>query len=171
MDIQKLFSDTIKLVVFDWDGTLSNSGAVAYEHGDSHEFPPLFAQVKSLLDTLKSRGYFLAVATSMSNRSLALSLAHHQLTDYFDKTATSSEYFNKPNPEMLIAILDHLGVDYSEAIMVGDTASDIEMAQNAGVKVIAVATGHYELDELEPYDPDALVKDLGVMLNDLLGQA
>jgi phosphoglycolate phosphatase-like HAD superfamily hydrolase len=45
-------------------------------------------------------------------------------------------------------------------ILIGDTANDIEAAKANGIVSVAVATGHYGVDELRPHAPDVLVTSL-----------
>ena len=45
-------------------------------------------------------------------------------------------------------------------LLIGDTANDIEAARANGIVSVAVATGHYGLDELRPHRPDFLLANL-----------
>ena len=45
-------------------------------------------------------------------------------------------------------------------VIVGDTPRDIHAARAFGMRVVAVATGHFTLDELAAHEPDALLADL-----------
>lgn len=44
--------------------------------------------------------------------------------------------------------------------LIGDTANDIQAAKENGMVSIAVATGHYSVDELASHQPDLLLEDL-----------
>jgi len=48
----------------------------------------------------------------------------------------------------------------SETVLVGDTPADIAAARLGGARVVAVATGRFDLSALEPHRPDALLGDL-----------
>jgi phosphoglycolate phosphatase len=54
------------------------------------------------------------------------------------------------------------GRDYAPAdfVIVGDTPRDIHAARAFGMRVVAVATGHFSLDALAAHGPDALLPDL-----------
>jgi len=58
----------------------------------------------------------------------------------------------KPDPEMIYLLLDTLKVDKSNAIMVGDAITDVQMGINAGLKasvgVLTGLTGKVELNRL-----------------------
>ena len=61
----------------------------------------------------------------------------------------------KPNPEMIEEILDTLKIDRSNAIMIGDAVTDVQMGLEAGLKAsIGVLTGlsnENDLYKLTPY--------------------
>ena len=50
--------------------------------------------------------------------------------------------------------------DAESTILIGDTPLDVKAAQDGGAKVIAVATGVHDLDELRAAGPDAALRDL-----------
>lgn len=45
-------------------------------------------------------------------------------------------------------------------VIVGDTPRDVEAARAFGMRCVAVATGHYSVDELAALEPDAVLPDL-----------
>jgi phosphoglycolate phosphatase-like HAD superfamily hydrolase len=47
-----------------------------------------------------------------------------------------------------------------QAVIVGDTQKDIACARAAGSRVVAVCTGRYGRDDLQPHAPDLLLNDL-----------
>ena len=48
-----------------------------------------------------------------------------------------------------------------QAVVIGDTPLDIACARAVGAKVIAVATGMFELEELKAHEPDWAAQNLG----------
>lgn len=123
----------------------------------------LFQGVRETIDWLGKRGYLLAVATGKSRRGLNESLATTELAQAFHATRCADETLSKPNPEMLLQIMDELGVGASETLMVGDTEYDLQMAQNAGASALAVCYGVHEperLLRLEPLDCLSSLSDM-----------
>ncbi|QRN83015.1 HAD hydrolase-like protein [Chloroflexota bacterium] len=51
-------------------------------------------------------------------------------------------------------------IDRDQVLVIGDTSRDIECARHAGVKVLAVATGHTSAEELVEHQPDYVLNDL-----------
>jgi len=115
--------------------------------------PVMFAGVEEMLQGLAGAGWLVAVATGKSRRGLDHVLEQTGLQEVFHATRTVDEAFSKPHPKMLLDILADLGVAPREAVMVGDTTFDLEMARSAGTASVGVCTGsHYrkELLSLEP---------------------
>ena len=65
----------------------------------------------------------------------------------------------KPNPDMLLAVCKELGISPEEAIMVGDTKTDLDAAKNAGMISIGCLYGFRDKKELEEHGAKYLVKD------------
>ena len=89
---------------------------------------------------LSGEGYLLAVATGKTRRGLDHVLAGRGWLDYFDITRCADETASKPDPRMLHEILQHCRVDAGQALMVGDSPFDLQMAHRAGMDSVAVGT-------------------------------
>ena len=65
------------------------------------------------------------------------------LLPYFDLVlGGDSGPERKPSPQSILSVLAKLGVPADQALMVGDTAYDMEAARGAGVKTVAVTYGY-----------------------------
>ncbi|MCH7665512.1 MAG: HAD-IA family hydrolase [Acidobacteria bacterium] len=62
------------------------------------------------------------------------------LNRFFRASRSADDAAGKPNPEMLFGLLEELGVCAEDALMVGDAVHDLEMANNAGVAAVGVAS-------------------------------
>ena len=67
----------------------------------------------------------------------------------FLTTRTVDECAAKPQPEMVLSICDELGVDAGEALVIGDTTHDLQMALNARSPAVAVTTGAHHAEQLQ----------------------
>ncbi|NLR96305.1 phosphoglycolate phosphatase [Rhizobium sp. P38BS-XIX] len=107
----------------------------------------------SALDTLKSKGYKLAVCTNKMEALARTLLDLLGLTHYFE-AITGGDTFTvrKPNAEHLIGTVERAGGDITRTIMIGDSVNDILVARNAGVPSIAVPFGYSDvgIETLEP---------------------
>ena len=104
----------------------------------------LFEGVLPLLQTLKSRGYLLAVATGKSRRGLDEALQTVELKGVFDASRTADKTAGKPDPQMLRELMAELGTTAQRTLMVGDTTHDLQMALNAGCSSLGVSYGAHE---------------------------
>ena len=118
---------------------------------------PLFAGAGEMLAELDDAGYFLAVATGKTRMGLDRVLSKSGLGRRFHATRCADEGFPKPHPDMLLHLMDRLGVDARDTLMVGDTTHDLELARNAGAPALAVAYGAHEPEGLARMAPLATV--------------
>lgn len=110
---------------------------------------------RELLVSLKEAGYLLAVATGKSRQGLNEVLEKSGFGGYFDITRTPVESASKPDPLMLKQILTHFNLSVDQAVMVGDTTFDMQMAQTIGMPRLALSHGVHELERLMAFDPVA----------------
>ena len=109
---------------------------------------PLYDGMAALIDRLVEDGWLLAVATGKSDRGLNSCLDMHQIKHHFVSLQTADRHPSKPHPSMIEEALAEAGVDGGNAVMIGDTTFDIEMARAAGVRAIGVSWGYHEPAEL-----------------------
>lgn len=108
----------------------------------------LFPGVRQVVEEIDERGHWMAVATAKSRRGLDEDLASTGLRSFFKATCTADEARSKPHPQMILDILEELGVKPEATLMIGDTAHDMQMAHNAGTAAVAVLTGSHDREEL-----------------------
>jgi phosphoglycolate phosphatase len=113
----------------------------------------LFEGVLALLDELKARHHWLAVATGKSRRGLDDALHSVQLKGMFNGSRTADETAGKPHPLMLQELMREFGTQPQRTLMVGDTTHDLQMALNAGCPSVGVSYGAHEPGEFEALQP------------------
>jgi phosphoglycolate phosphatase len=132
-----------------------------YEYLEGDNTPtPLFANATNLLIQLNHHNKLLAVATGKGREGLNRVLQVSDTSDFFITTRCGGEMPSKPDPTMLLSILDELKLAPHEAIMIGDTSHDLKMAQNAGVDSIGVTFGVHDREVLSQYKPKVIVDSL-----------
>ncbi len=120
---------------------------------------PLFDGARETIAELHEAGYWLGVATGKNSNGLNRALDSSGLKGYFHATRTADRTLSKPNPAMLLELMDELGTSAERALMVGDTTHDLQMAQNAKVDAVAMAHGAHPPEQLRELEPLALVDD------------
>ncbi|MEO9573350.1 MAG: HAD-IA family hydrolase [Tateyamaria sp.] len=110
---------------------------------------PLYPGARAALDHFAGRDdVLLGVATGKSKRGLDSLIAAHGLEGMFVTRQVADFHPSKPHPSMIHAALNETGIEAGDAVMVGDTRFDMEMATNAGVAAIGVAWGYHPRTEL-----------------------
>ena len=97
----------------------------------------LYPYVKKTLDKLNS--YKKSIITNTPKKCTLQIIKNFELEKYFDFVLTSSDVsFAKPNPEIVIKSCKKFNVKPEDAVLIGDTDSDIKAGKAAGCKVIGV---------------------------------
>ncbi len=113
----------------------------------------LFEGTLAMLQDLKARQHWLAVATGKGRRGLDEALAHAELRHVFDGTRTADETASKPNPLMLQELMREFGTEPGRTLMIGDTTHDLQLARNAGTASVAVSYGAHEPEAFGAFGP------------------
>lgn len=126
----------------------------------------LFPDVKETLTELHNQGKRLAIATSRNKNSLTEMMKRHGVLDYFELLVSSSDgYAPKPAPDMVLGILDRLGISDSETVVIGDTSFDIEMGNKAHCWTCAVTYGNHTREKLMTAQPNFIVDSFSEVLS------
>ena len=101
--------------------------------------------VISLLEWCKKKNIICAVCTN-KREDLAIKLLKDiNLYQYFDYVAGADTFdYRKPDPRHLTDILDILGIEKKNTIMLGDSETDANTAKAAGIFFILITDGYTE---------------------------
>lgn len=113
--------------------------------------------VLELLDALYSKDLKIGI---LSNKQDALTkkVAAELLPSYIQPViGLTKEHLKKPNPSVLISICKTLQVKPEEAIYVGDTNVDIQVAIAANIRPIGVSWGFRSVIELQEAGADTII--------------
>ena len=112
----------------------------------------------------------IGICTNSERKRITRWLNHYSISHLvtaFTSRDDRKRYGVKPNPKLLLYALwkikqmKRLGkIDKSRVYFVGDNASDVQTAKNAGVKSVAVLSGHSTKEELLRVDPDFIISTL-----------
>ncbi|OGT11435.1 MAG: hypothetical protein A2X77_04395 [Gammaproteobacteria bacterium GWE2_42_36] len=107
----------------------------------------LFSGVMEALDHLKNQGHTLAISTNRDKKSLERDLKAIQISHFFKTYKCMDELCMKPHPDMLLDIIKSLNFEKEKALFIGDSKNDMELSQNAAVKMLLIS---------KKEDPDAI---------------
>lgn len=97
----------------------------------------LSEEVKSTLDTLRSKGLKLAIGSSSKNAPLILERIG--LPNYFDAISDGNNITNsKPHPEVFLKAAEYLGFQPKDCLVIEDAKAGIEAAIAGGMDSAAI---------------------------------
>lgn len=121
---------------------------------DEQELSLFFPTAQETLEHLRDEGHSLAIATGKSRAGLNRILAQMKLSGFFHSTRCADETASKPHPLMLEQLLNEFTQLPGEAVMIGDTEYDMDMARRIAMPRIAVSYGAHAIERLHPYEPE-----------------
>ncbi|MAJ87685.1 MAG: HAD-IIIA family hydrolase [Cellvibrionales bacterium TMED148] len=124
----------------------------------------LFKNVEVILRMMKKKKYLLAIATGKSRLGLDRSLQLTGLSGLVDASRTADETVSKPDPQMILELIKELNIAPTNALMVGDSTYDLEMANNASIACIGVTYGVHDKSILTKQSPIGCADDFQEIL-------
>lgn len=109
---------------------------------------PLFGGVKESLTYLNQQGILLAVATGKSRAGLERAFTHTGLGPLFQASRCSDECTPKPDPQMVLEIMEQLHCGQDQTLLIGDTTHDAIMARRAGIAFLGVPYGAHPVEKM-----------------------
>jgi phosphoglycolate phosphatase len=120
----------------------------------------LFPGVREMLEKVERSGALLAIITSRSGGRLRELLRTQDIETYFTILKTPDNGPGKPNPDLMLQALEETGVEKTNAMMIGDTTFDIQMARNAGSNALGVSWGVHQRNQLLESGADDVVENM-----------
>ena len=130
------------------DAAYNDFKAYYITHIDVHTKP--FPGIHDLLTQLYQKGIMLAVASNKFQEG-----TEHLIKEFFPKIPFVAvlggrpDFPLKPDPEIVNEVLRKAGLEKEDAVMVGDSDTDIETAANGGIMGIAVNWGYRDMSSIE----------------------
>lgn len=126
------------------DECLADFMAYYESHIDVHTAP--YAGMPELLEELSSAGVALAVASNKFQSGAEYLVRKLFPGIPFVAILGNREGFPlKPDPAIVETVLEQAGVAKADAALIGDSATDMKTAANAGIPGIAVAWGYQDM--------------------------
>ncbi|KIO76959.1 phosphonoacetaldehyde hydrolase [Pedobacter lusitanus] len=135
-----------------------------YTH--STDIKPL-PNVENTFSELRNMGIKIGLDTGFSRDIAELIISRLAWEDKIDVMAASDDVKNgRPYPDMINQIKAQLNIlPTDQVVKVGDTEVDINEGINAGCKyVIAITTGAFTRQELEPHHPTHIIDDISEVI-------
>jgi phosphoglycolate phosphatase len=129
---------------------------------EGHEFQArAYPGVEEGLAQLHARGLRLGVVTNKARYAAAALLVHLGLSAWIDVVVggDTAEH-RKPHPQPLLHACRELQVTPAESLMVGDSATDVQAARAASMRIVCVPYGYNEGADPRTLPCDAFIDSL-----------
>jgi phosphoglycolate phosphatase len=147
--------------------TLHTSQALFYQHYADHvALSQPYAGVLDSLASLKQQGFRLACVTNKPERFTLPLLQAAALAEYFEIVVSGDTLAKKkPDPMQLHHICAQLDVLETEAMLVGDSDTDVLAAQAAGCYIVTVPYGYNQGRMIDESQVDATVENIPALVD------
>ncbi|MFZ5980843.1 MAG: HAD family hydrolase [Candidatus Zixiibacteriota bacterium] len=117
--------------------------------------------VENTVRRLVGKGYRLAIASTKIRYHIDRIVEKFAWQNLFAAWAGGDEVTEvKPDPEILHLVLERLGADPAETIVIGDTINDIEAARAVPMLSVAVASPYGEHQSVKNSQPDYYLESI-----------
>jgi phosphoglycolate phosphatase len=121
----------------------------------------LYPGVRDGLDYLLTNGYPLGCVTNKAAQFTLPLLKDLGVLDAF-RLVVSGDTLpeKKPHPAPLLHAAAHFGVEPSQALMIGDSVSDVKAARAAGFSIVCMSYGYNHGQDIRTAEPDAVIDSM-----------
>ncbi|MDH5435735.1 MAG: phosphoglycolate phosphatase [Gammaproteobacteria bacterium] len=121
----------------------------------------VYPGVKEGLEYIKKAGYKIGSVTNKAEQFTIPLLKDLGLFDYFEIVISGDTLERKkPDPMPLLYAAKHFGVKPENAMMIGDSVSDVKAARNAGFQIVCMTYGYNHGVDISLSEPDALMDSM-----------
>ena len=121
----------------------------------------LYPGVSEGLAYLESQSYALGCVTNKAAQFTIPLLKELGIYDRFGIVVAGDTLpVKKPDPQPLLHAARHFGVDAADALMLGDSKSDVKAARAAGFQIICMSYGYNHGEDIRHYAPDAVIDSM-----------
>lgn len=125
----------------------------------------LYPNTLKVLEELKKRGIAMAVATMKPRESTKEVLEKMGIADYFSLVLSADDMqAPKPDPWSVYTCAKHVGVSPEQALMIGDSMTDVGAGKASGAVSVAVLGGYSDREKMLKSGADYLVEEIGALL-------
>ena len=121
----------------------------------------LYDGIREGLDYLKAQGYQLGCVTNKAAQFTIPLLMDLGVHDDFSFVICGDDLpKKKPDPMPLLHAAEHFNVKPENALMIGDSISDVKASRAAGFQIICMSYGYNHGEDIRNYDPDLVIDSM-----------
>ena len=102
----------------------------------------IFPDAEPVLGHFRRQGYRQYLISAMEHSFLMETLRHCGLDHYFDDYSGIADHYADGKTAMAKEFIREKGIDPKRTLFIGDTLHDLEVAEQAGMACLLVASGH-----------------------------
>lgn len=123
------------------------------------------------IEWMKAQGYRVACVTNKAEAFTLPLLKEKGLHDYFEVVVSGDTCEKKkPDPMPLLHAAELLGESAENALMIGDSKSDVKAARAAGFHIFAMTYGYNHGEDIRDYHPDVIMDSFTELPNYLIAK-
>lgn len=109
--------------------------------------------IPSVLEYYQNKGIHQAIATLKGQTIADTIIERLELSKYFDIIAAMDKDETKTKNGLLQEVIDYLGLDHKDAVLIGDSQYDAIGAEKAGIDFVGVTYGFgfHSIDDVNKY--------------------
>jgi phosphoglycolate phosphatase len=111
----------------------------------------LYDGILETLQTLRSRGVAMAIATNATSGFAQKMMTHLGVADYFAEMVGADLARAKPAPDMLNLVLSRMNMSAADSYFAGDSGKDMKAALEAKITSVFVTWGYGVENQLANY--------------------
>ena len=116
----------------------------------------LHSSVTDVLEKVKEKGLHQSILSAMEHVYLLDSLKSKGVYHFFDEVSGINNHYAHSKQEIGLDLVNKLGFEKDEILIIGDTLHDLEVAEGLGVDILLIANGHQSRDRLEAKTPNVI---------------
>ncbi len=110
------------------------------------------------IEWMQKQGYRLACVTNKAEAFTVPLLKDKGLFDYFEFVVSGDTcQEKKPHPMPLLHAAKLLGIEPDNALMLGDSRSDVKASRAAGFHIFCLTYGYNHGEDIRDYNPDVVI--------------
>lgn len=121
----------------------------------------LYPGISEGLDFLQAAGYRLGCVTNKAAQFTIPLLKDLGIYAYFEIVISGDTLAKKkPDPLPLLHAAEYFAAEPANALMIGDSQSDVKAARAAGFRIICMSYGYNHGEDIREYKPDAVIDSM-----------
>lgn len=109
----------------------------------------LHGDVREVLEFFRQKGYRQFILSAREQKELEVEIRNLEVRDFFQGIYGLDDHYAHGKTDVGRKLLEDAGIDPRDAVFIGDTRHDAEVAEEIGVDCILIPNGHHTSERLK----------------------